>query len=558
MRPLLLSTALALLPGLAGAEDIALVLGVDRYEQLGRLARGAEPVQAVDGLTDLGFAVEALPNGRADTTARALASFAERLPEAERIIVVLSGRFATDGVRTWMLTAETAAPSLFAMEGQVSVESLLVALGRSPGQALLLLGLDPDAAGDFDGYLAEGIGDLAIPQGVTLAMGDPRDIAALLAGPLAVPGADLIAALAETDDLIVGGYLPRVLPFMPAETPDEPVVVDVEAPDPAVERSLWDSAVALDTVAAYRDYLSRYPLGLFAAEAEEAIATILAEPNRDARLAEDALQLSRSAQRAIQENLAVLDFDPRGIDGIFGPGTRRAIANWQQVNGYAQTTYLDREQIGRLDAQASRRRAELAAEAERQAAEAARLDRLYWDETGADGDAAGLRAYLDRYPRGLFAAQAQAALDELAAREQAARDAADSQAWAEAAATDTVAAYRSYVRNFPDGRFVGNAQSRIAALTQPQDEQDPPDGSGDIDQARQTEALLGLNGLTARMVESRLSQMGLDVGEVDGQFDDQTRRAIARYQDARDMPVTGYLDELTLVRLLADTLTDLE
>jgi peptidoglycan hydrolase-like protein with peptidoglycan-binding domain len=41
---------------------------------------------------------------------------------------------------------------------------------------------------------------------------------------------------------------------------------------------------------------------------------------------------------------------------------------------------------------------------------------------------------------------------------------------------------------------------------------------------------------------------------VDGEFNAQTRRAMRNYQRDRGLEVTGFLNESTLVRLLADTL----
>ena len=41
--------------------------------------------------------------------------------------------------------------------------------------------------------------------------------------------------------------------------------------------------------------------------------------------------------------------------------------------------------------------------------------------------------------------------------------------------------------------------------------------------------------------------------EVDGTFDQATRRAIRRYQSNREIEASGYLDEATVVRLLADS-----
>ena len=55
------------------------------------------------------------------------------------------------------------------------------------------------------------------------------------------------------------------------------------------------------------------------------------------------------------------------------------------------------------------------------------------------------------------------------------------------------------------------------------------------------------------MVEQRLSGMGLKPGRADGNFDGDTRRAIRRYQQARGLPVTGYLSQDTVARLLVDS-----
>jgi len=276
-------------------------------------------------------------------------------------------------------------------------------------------------------------------------------------------------------------------------------------------------------------------------------AEIIAEPNRMARKAEEALSLTREQRREIQRALTILDYNTRGIDGIFGPGSRRAIANWQQVNGYGQTTYLTTEQISRLDAQASRRAAELEAEAERKRREEARLDRAYWDETGARGDEPGYRAYLGKYPDGIFSQLAQERLSAIEDQKRAAAEAEDRAAWDSARAGNTVAAYQTYLRAYPDGVFKADAEAQITALTQADSDQ------ADLDAARAQEAALGLNPITARLVEARLQQLGLEPGVVDGRFDDDTRRALRRYQRARDLPVTGYLNEPTVVRLLADS-----
>ena len=72
-------------------------------------------------------------------------------------------------------------------------------------------------------------------------------------------------------------------------------------------------------------------------------------------------------------------------------------------------------------------------------------------------------------------------------------------------------------------------------------------------QAERAEQALNLSPRTRQIVEARLNGLGLKPGPVDGVFDSDTRRAIRRYQAARNMQETGYLSEAVVVQLLADT-----
>ncbi len=549
MRRLILSLALALLSAPAFAEDTALILGTERYEVLGRVPGGAAVTDAAAGLTALGFTVTALPNGRADSIAGVLAGFMAVRPGNGRVIIALSGRFVTDGGRSWYLSADATAPALFNIgPTALSVESLLQILGRAPGRAVLLLGVDPSGDAVFDPFLREGIGRMTAPQGVTILRGTPADVAAFMTDDLPAARADLAKLVADNGTLTVQGFLPQGLIFMPAIATEAPVIAPPVVVDTTAETALWEGAVALDTVPAYRDYLRRYPTGQFAGLAETAIADIIGEPNRADRLAEDALALTRDQRRNIQRNLSLLDFNPRGIDGIFGPGTRSAITNWQQQGGFTQTSYLTAEQINRIEAQAARRAAQIEAEAERQRAEQERLDRAFWEETGASGDEAGFRAYLDRFPDGLFAEDAADQLTLIEDIKRRAAAAEDRAAWDRIRTNDNLRGYENYLRVFPQGAFRDEAQARIAALTRAET------NAGANQDAAALEQSLGLNALAARLVEVRLDSLGLNPGAVDGRFDAATRRALRRYQSERNLPVSGYLNEPTIVRLLADAL----
>ena len=484
MRKLMLTTAMVALGLPAFADDAALLIGVERYQDLRRLSGGADVTRADDDLRDAGYRVAALTNGAARDTLRVLDQFAAETDDADRLVIALSGRFVTDGDRTWLLTADADDPDLFSMGATaVSLESLMMLLARVPGQAVLVLGLDSGADDDHGAFLEEGLGNLDVPQGVSVIVAQPNQVDNILSEAVARPGANLMAYVRDNRRLSAQGYTPRSLVMQAATSAPAP------APRPNPMLADWEAARKTDTAEAYRDFLVAYPSGPYAAEASRRLDEIETDPVRLDQQAEEALNLSRNQRRTIQQNLTTLDYNTRGVDGIFGSGSRNAIRNWQQTNGFNQTGYLTAEQISRIDGQASRRAAEVAAEEERERAERERIDRAFWEETGARGDEAGYRAYLERYPQGLFADEAREALNETR----------------------------------------GN------------------------DLARSEEEALNINPFMARLIESRLQQEGFNPGRVDGQFDSDTRGAIARYQTRRSLPATGYLNEPTLAQLLADT-----
>ncbi len=554
MRRYLLGTALLLLPTCLLAEDAALVFGTDRYERLGRISRGADVVDAASGLEGLGFQVFSLSNARSGTGADRLAEFLDVVEDADRLVVVLSGRFVTDGTRSWYLYADATEPELFGLgEAALSLDSVMRVLADRQGQAILMLA-EPDGGAPrmADGYLQAGVGPLDPPQGVTVLRAEPREAAAFLGDQMVRPEADLAALLRAAPDIRAEGYLPQRLVFMPGpvEIEDAPAPTGPSEADLNAEARMWDRTTDTDTVEAYRAYIRAYPQGRFVDVAEETISAILSEPNRSARLAEEALRLSATQRRAVQADLTLLGYNTRGVDGIFGPGTRSAITNWQQTNGYPQSGYVTQDQVNRINAQAERRRAEQAAEEARAEAEAERLDREFWAETGARGDEPGYRAYLRRFPDGLFSDVAQRRLDAIEAERTEAAEIADRSAWGRAAATDTVASYEAYLAAWPEGVFASEATSRIEAM-QPST---TPDEDDAVAVARRHEETLGLSGVRAQLLELRLRDLGFNPGPIDGVIDEATRTALRAYQDGAGLTATGYVDQRTLIQLMAGAL----
>lgn len=489
MRKLTLIGALSCCAIPVFADDAALLMGVERYAEFRRVSDATDMLGSDRAFRDAGYQVSTLGNGSAEEMNRLLERFADEATTADRLVVGLAGRFVTDGSRNWFLAADADTPSPFGLDDAISIETLLQVMAQTPGQSVLVLGYDTDATASIGPYLREGIGSLDVPQGVTVIYGAPDVADSAVLDMLTEPGRDVMAFVRDNRRLRTQGYQPQSLILQPAPAADRPLPVA-----PVIEPSLraWNNAQDADTADSYREFLFDYPASPYAAEARRRLDRIETDPVRQAELAESALNLTRNERRAIQRNLTLLDFDTRGVDGIFGPGTRAAIRNWQQINGFAQSSFLTTEQINRIDAQARRRSAELAAEEERAREESLRLDRDYWEETGARGSDAGYRAYLDRYPEGIFA-------DE--------------------------------------------ARQRLGADRE----------SANIAEARATEEALNINPVLRRLIESRLAQLGFNPGQIDGQFDRDTRSAISRYQTRGDLAATGYIDQPTLARLLADT-----
>jgi peptidoglycan hydrolase-like protein with peptidoglycan-binding domain len=552
MRRLLMTTALVLpLPVLA--QDAALVLGNERYEQLDRVNRADGVLRAVDRLEALGFDVFSRANGRVDAIKDLAAGFQVQSDDADRLVVALSGHFVTDGTRTWLLSAESTEPDLFTVDDSgLSLDSVLRILALRPGKAVLLLGAaDPDDLDMEDSGLRAGVGTMEIPQGVTLIRASPSVAASVLSGILTEPEAEIGRTLASNSALLLDGYVPIDWQLMPNVVIVEPTVAPTgpTESDLNAEAALWDRTTDADTVEAYRIYVARNPAGRFVNDAEAQIAAILAEPNRSARLAEEVLSLSRSARREIQTNLTLLNYNTRGVDGIFGSGSRGAILNWQQSNGFPQSSYLTRDQINLLDAQAARKQAELEAEQARASAQAEARDRSYWTETGGVGDEAGYRAYLARFPEGLFANIASARLSEIEDRRSSATEAQDRDAWLGAQDRDTVGGYQEYLAVYPSGVFAAEARARIDDLTA------PSTTDAEIAQSRAEEDALRLSGVRAQLLELRLRDIDHDPGRLDGVIDDDTRNAIAAYQDSQGITATGYVDRATAVGLMTGALS---
>lgn len=519
------------------AADLALVLANDSYRNL-EDATGAEDLDPIaERLEDLGFDVITRFNADTGEMLEAAERFRQQAETADRVLIVMDGHFVSSDTDAWLLASDAEGVEPLNVPSQaISLSALAeIAAEAAAGRAVILAGRSSRLNAASRG-LRRGTQGLDLPQGVTLASGTPEWLRHAIFAGLLHEGNSLNQALSQ---LAARGFLSDSVSFTdstgPRPAPQPPVDTNAIT-ERALDEGFWNAARAMDTVEALELYLQRYPRGNFADDARARIAALKADVTSRYEAEEAALNLTRDDRRAVQRNLTLLGFNTRGVDGIFGRGTRGAIGDWQDDRRFEVTGYLNRPQWRQLTDEAERRRAE-------QEEEARREEDRFWQQTGANGTAEGLRAYLDRYPQGRYAGEAKRQLDEIEAREEDETRRAARRAWQQAQEADTLDAYRDFLDRFPGSRFADEARARIEDLR-------ANDTDRVIEAARQEEARNVNNPVTRLLVEQRLAQLGYDTGVPDGTFTEQTRAALRAFQRDAGIFESGYVTNRTIASLL--------
>lgn len=493
--------------GAAAAADLALII------DNGPNAVSADADRLADVLEDRGYRVIDRREASREEMGEALREVAERLEGRDRLILAFFGEVRSRAGVTWLMPEDYDGEGWLeaGIEG-LSLDVLTRLAARSPGRAAVLVGVPVEAeAGNAEpGFrVSSGIGNPQLPQGVLLIAGRAQRVAAVTSNRLLAPNRSAARAVRELPDGV------RATGFV---SPDFRFGAPTRA---RAERR------------------PRSPQPVVVEPAERA---------NPAQQAEAALRLGQAERRRIQERLTVLGYNTRGIDGIFGPGTRGAIGEWQANENFEPTGFLDADQMRELTEVAEARSEELATAAERARREEEAADAEFWRTTGANGGAADLRTYLERYPDGVYAGEARASLNRIEASARAEARTEDRAAWERAEGENSVGSYRNYLDAFPNGAFKDQAEARIVRLTT------QPQRNRANQAAAAAESQLGLGEGSRALIEGQLASLGYAVGEADGAFDGQTRRGLRQFQTRQGLEVTGYVNQETVQALIVASL----
>ncbi|MEI4197779.1 peptidoglycan-binding protein [Roseovarius sp. E0-M6] len=326
-----LASLAILAPGAAVAADLALVIGNHDYRQApDALSAEADARAVTETLEQRGYDVTSGTDLDRGEMRRHIAAFAEQLDggEADRVVVFYSGHaLRSDGV-TYLAPVDQGNGSVVeAMMDGVPLDLVLRLAGQAPVAAVVFIDAAQLDSFEVEAFAAPGLADIAVPEGVLVVSA-------------AAPGRAIPRSTARQSAF------------------GRQVVDDFLAPGVSVGTAVnrlrspaWASGDTDTSLALVQTPTDSVASRVRPETRAETQAPDTAAPEPEAA-AEQRLGLTRAERRKVQVDLTALGYDTRGVEGIFGPGTRAAVERWQQANDLPPTGYLTRAQVALLDRQA--------------------------------------------------------------------------------------------------------------------------------------------------------------------------------------------------------------
>lgn len=419
------------LMGSAKADDkrVALVIGNADYEFVSDLRNPLNDAKSIaEPLRRLGFDVLLGTDLSVTAMRNLIRLFGERAEGADLALFFYAGHGVQVAGKNYLLPADAKLETVGDLDfAAIEADLIVRQMDRGSGRKLVLL--DACRNNPFEAELARSLG--ATRSANTLGRGlarieasggtliafatDPGDVALDGDGDNS-PFTEALLKHIETPNIEINVMMTRVRgdvfsktnaqqrPWTSSSLIGEVYLAPQAEPAPAspateggadeaLEIALWTAADAGGSSLDYRAYLARYPNGTFAALAENRIALLdeTSEPAPEPQEPQEqgealspaeieaAMNMSQSIRKDVQERLSALGHDTRGIDGVFGNGTRAAMRRWQTSAALPVTGHLDQPGLDRLRSESepklaafrAQRAAALAARPKRQSAPSA-------------------------------------------------------------------------------------------------------------------------------------------------------------------------------------------
>ncbi|WP_225027052.1 peptidoglycan-binding domain-containing protein [Xinfangfangia pollutisoli] len=292
-----------------------------------------------------------------------------------------------------------------------------------------------------------------------------------------------------------------------------------------LDKNAYIAAREANTISAYRDYLAKYPKGLYRANAEQAIIRLggTADGSPTAAQTEASLGLTLSQKIGVQRALTRLGYNTYGADGVWGRNTRSALATWQRDSGLTATGYMTAPQLKTLlkDGEGGISPNDPAGGGAMSAAETEAQLRLSRSERIQIQSQLTQLGYNAGVADGLWGSRTRAAIG----------------AWQKA--------NKETQTGYVTGAQVTLMAKQAGKVAAPQ-----PEAGSD---AALEESLLGLTRSEKIALQRGLTRLGYNTYGADGVWGRNTRTAISAWQRDEGQTVTGYLTADQVRQIRVDT-----
>lgn len=125
----------------AAAQDAALIIGNENYRAGADVAAAGDVLDATEPLEHAGFIVRRGADVGDDAMQALLARHYDDTASPGHSVILLAGQFAHAGGETWLLAADTRAPTLGGADAAgLPLSQVLAVAAERPGGAIVLLG----------------------------------------------------------------------------------------------------------------------------------------------------------------------------------------------------------------------------------------------------------------------------------------------------------------------------------------------------------------------------------------------------------------------------------